>query len=71
MFTTFEKLEQAQTIVFKTQLLTLAASVCDMLEKAGIPAALCLENGGPVVVVPPNCAAETRQLLKIAWAGLA
>ena len=71
MFTSFEKLERAQTVVFNTQLLTLAASVCDMLEKAGIPAMLCREKGGPIVVVPANCAAETRQLLKLAWAGLA
>jgi hypothetical protein len=70
MVTSFEMLEQAQTIVYITPLLTLAASVCDMLEKAGIPAALCHEKGSPIVVVPSSYAVETRQLLKVAWAGL-
>jgi hypothetical protein len=70
MITSFEALQQAQTIVLSTPLLTLAASVCDMLEKAGIPAALSRENGSPVVVVPPNYAAETSQYLRLAWAGL-
>jgi hypothetical protein len=70
MTISFETLERAQTIVFSSPLLTLAASVCDMLEKAGIPAVLCREHGSPIVVVPPEQAAETRQLLRLAWAGL-
>ena len=70
MFTSFDILSQAQTIVFMSPLLTLAAAVCDMLEKAGIPAALSHENGSPIVVVPPSYAVETSQYLKLAWAGL-
>jgi hypothetical protein len=70
MVTNFEILAQAQTIVFMSPLLTLAAAVCDMLERAGIPAVLCREKGSPIVVVPPSYAAETSQLLKVAWAGL-
>ncbi len=69
MKTSLELLERAQSVVFMTPLLTLAASVCDTLERAGIPAALCREQGSPVVVVPPDYAAETRQLLRVAWAG--
>ena len=70
MVTSFEMLAQAHTIVFTTPLLTLAAAVCDMLEKAGIPAVLCREKGSPIVVVPASYAAETSHLLKAAWAGL-
>ena len=70
MVTSFETLEKARTIIFKSQLLSLAAAVCDMLENAGIPAVLCREKGSPVVVVPPDYAAETSQLLDLAWAGL-
>lgn len=70
MVTSFETIEKARTIIFKSQLLALAAAVCDMLERAGIPAVLCREKGSPVVVVPPDYAAETRQLLDLAWAGL-
>lgn len=70
MVTSFETLEKARIVIFKSQLLALAASVCDMLEKAGIPAFLCREKGSPIVVVPPDYAAETRQLLEVAWAGL-
>ena len=67
----FETLEQANTIIFKTPLLALAASVCDVLEKAGIPAVLCREKGSPIVVVPHNCVSEARQLFAAAWTGLA
>ena len=70
MFTSLELLEQAQTVVFMTPLLTLAASVCDMLEKAGIPAVLRCGNCCPSVAVPPRFAAETSQYLEMAWAGL-
>jgi hypothetical protein len=70
MVTSFETIEKARTIIFKSQLLALAASVCDMLEHAGIPAVLCREKGSPIVVVPPDYASETRQLLDLAWAGL-
>jgi len=71
MITSFEALERAQTIVLKTQLLTLAATVCDMLERAGIPAALSRENGSPIVVVPPDHAKESLQLMATSWACLA
>ena len=71
MVTSFAALEQARTIVLTTPLLTLAATVCDMLERAGIPAALSSEKGSPIVVVPPDCANETRQLLATSWACLA
>ena len=70
MVTSFEAIERAQTIVLTTPLLTLAATVCDMLERAGIPAALSREKGSPIVVVPPDRARETRLLLATSWACL-
>jgi hypothetical protein len=71
MITSFAALERAHTIVLTTPLLTLAATVCDMLERAGIPAALSREKGCPIVVVPSDRANETTQLLATSWACLA
>jgi hypothetical protein len=64
----FAAIERASTVVFISPLLTLTASICDMLENAGIPAVLCREKGSPAVAVPPEHAAETRQLI-ITWTG--
>jgi hypothetical protein len=67
MITNFYRIEKASTIVLSTPLMTLAASVCDMLEKAGIPAVLDCQKGCPVVAVETQNAAETMQLLRATW----
>jgi hypothetical protein len=64
----FTAIERASIVVFNSPLMTLTASICDMLENAGIPAVLCREHGCPAVVVPPENAAETRQLIAT-WTG--
>ena len=68
MVTQFHRIEKASTIVLTTPLMTFAAAVCDMLEKAGIPAVLDLHKGCPVVAVEPQNAADTLQLLRATWA---
>jgi hypothetical protein len=63
MVKSFANLENAGTSVFETLNLTLAAAVCDQLEGAGIPARLGKVKAGFAVVVPGNCAAQSRRLL--------
>jgi len=62
MITTY-KTSNIHSIVFITSLLTLAATVCAQLEKAGRPAQLCLVNGRFAILVPREMADDTKQLL--------
>jgi protein-disulfide isomerase-like protein with CxxC motif len=63
MTTTFETIENAETIIFSSSLLTLAATACDQLENAGIPAALCRDEGRYAVIIPGNYASDADALL--------
>lgn len=71
MVTNFQKIENASTIVFSTPLMTLAATICDLLERAGIPAVLSRQSGCPVVAVEAQNVNETIQLLTATWSPLA
>jgi hypothetical protein len=50
-------------VVFQSALLTLAAAVCDQLERGGMPAELSTDRSGYVVVVPENYVSESCRLL--------
>lgn len=63
MTTSFETIERAEEIIFTSSLLTLAATACGQLEEAGIPAALCRENGRYAVIIPETYEAEATSLL--------
>lgn len=68
MTTNFQKIEKANTVILATPSLTLAATICDMLEYAGISAVLSRRNGCPVVAVIPGEVEESRQLVGATWA---
>ncbi len=63
MVSSFEILEKARTVVFHCLTLNLAAAVCDQLEKAGFPARLGTVESGFAVMVPADCAAQSRKML--------
>jgi len=63
MFGTFGQFESANTVVFQTSLLTLAAAACDQLENAGIPARLGKSNGEMIIAVPSKYVAASHELL--------
>ncbi len=60
-----EKQSNSKTtkVVFQSELLTLAAAVCDQLERGGMPAKLSKDQGDFVVIVPENYASESCRLL--------
>ncbi len=50
-------------VVFQSALLTLAAAVCDQLERGGMPAKLTTDQSGFAVVVPEYYVSESYRLL--------
>jgi len=58
-----EILEKPRAVVFQSLTLNLAAAVCNQLEKAGFPARLGKVTSGFAVMVPPEFAAQSRNLL--------
>jgi hypothetical protein len=63
MVQSFAVLEKAQTVVFQSVTLNLAAAVCDQLEVAGFPARLGKTSHGFAVMVPAEFAVQSRGLL--------
>lgn len=63
MTTSFDAIENAETIIFSSSLITLAATACDTLEYAGIPAALCRDEGRYAVIIPDFYAVDASLLL--------
>ncbi|MDR3578142.1 MAG: hypothetical protein P4L50_30110 [Anaerolineaceae bacterium] len=63
MVQSFEILEKVKTVVFQSLTLSLAAVVCDQLERAGTPAQVESVQGGFAVKVPSDCAAQALSLL--------
>ena len=63
MFTSFVEIEKAHSVVFKSLGLTLAAAVCDQLERAGIPARLEKAASGYEVRVPGEYTTQSHMLL--------
>jgi hypothetical protein len=57
--------EKAETIVFQSLTLNLAATVCDQLERAGFPARLGKVKSGFAVLVPSELASTSSQLLTV------
>ncbi len=66
MVSSFAVLEKAETVVFETITLNLAAAVCNQLEDAGFPAQLGKADSGFAVRVPPEYAQQSRSLLMAA-----
>ena len=63
MVQSFAVLENANTLVFQSLTLIMAAAVCNQLEGAGFPARLGEVKDGFAVFVPQEDAAASRNLL--------
>ena len=63
MVRSFAVLETANTMVFQSLTMNLAAAVCDQLEGAGLPARLGKIACGYAVMVPSEYAAHSHKLL--------
>jgi hypothetical protein len=63
MSTSFVQIEKAHNVVFTSLGLTLAAAVCDQLERAGVPARLDYSANGYQVLVPVDFSAQSHLLL--------
>ena len=57
--------ETTKTVVFKTDLITLAAAVCEQLENAGYPVKLSKVNETITLSVLPEIADDAKQLLYV------